>query len=106
MSVLETIIAPHLERLIQLHRSFGAARLEASGSAATAEFDPACSDIDFLVEFLPGQDLGPWLTRCFEVQARLEAFLGRKFDLVSSAGVASPHPARELNRTRRLRYAA
>jgi predicted nucleotidyltransferase len=106
MSAVETVIEPHREELFQLCRSFGVARLEVFGSAATAEFDPARSDIDFLVEFRPEQDLGPWLTRYFELQARFEELLGRPVDLVLSGAVTSPHFARELNRTRRLLYAA
>jgi uncharacterized protein len=106
MSALETIIEPRRGELIELCRSFGVARLEVFGSAATAEFDPARSDIDFLIEFLPDQDLGPWLTHYFELQARLEALLGRPVDLVMSTAVTNPYFARELNRTRRLLYAA
>ena len=106
MSALETIIAPHHTELTNLCRSFGVARLELFGSAATAEFDPGRSDIDLLLEFLPGQDLGPWLTQYFEFRARLETLLGRKVDLVLSATVTNPYFARELNRTRRLLYAA
>jgi uncharacterized protein len=106
MSALETIIDPHRVELSDLCRSFGVARLELFGSAATAEFDPAGSDIDLLVEFFPGQDLGPWLSQYFELRDRLEALLGRKVDLVLSAAVTNPYFARELNRTRRLLYAA
>ena len=32
---------------------YGVARLELTGSAARDDFDPATSDVDFLVEFLP-----------------------------------------------------
>ena len=106
MSALETIIEPHRDELIELCRSFGVARLEVFGSAATAEFDPARSDLDFLIEFLPGQDLGPWLAKYFEVQGQLEARLGRPVDLVLSGAVTSPRFAREVDRTRRLLYAA
>jgi predicted nucleotidyltransferase len=106
MSALETIIEPHHGELIQLCRSFGVARLELFGSAATAEFDAPRSDIDFLIEFLPGQDLGPWLSHYFELRSRLAALLGRSVDLVLSTAVRSPDFARELDRTRRLLYAA
>ena len=47
--------------LANLCRQFGVARLEVFGSAADDTYDDATSDLDFLVEFLPEQDLGPWL---------------------------------------------
>jgi uncharacterized protein len=106
MSALEDIIEPHRDELNRLCRSFGVARLELFGSATTAEFDPVRSDIDFLVEFLPRQNLEPWLARYFDLQARLEALLGRPVDLVLAGAMTSPYFARELDRTWRLFYAA
>ena len=54
-----------------LCRRYGVRRLELFGSGATAAFDPNSSDLDFLVEFLPEQDLGPWLRHYFAFQAEL-----------------------------------
>ncbi len=106
MTALETIIQPRRQQLEELCRRFGVARLELFGSAGTEAFDPARSDIDLLVEFLPEQDLGPWLSRFFELQQQLEALFGRSVHLVMATAVQNPHFARELNRTRRLLYAA
>lgn len=39
------------EAVAELCRRYGVARLSLFGSALTAEFDPATSDVDFLVEF-------------------------------------------------------
>ena len=44
-------IALHREELRDLCRRFHVRRLEVFGSAARGDFDPARSDIDFLVEF-------------------------------------------------------
>jgi predicted nucleotidyltransferase len=41
-------------------------RLELIDSAATVEFDPSRSDLDFLVEFSPEAD-APWLGDYFEL---------------------------------------
>jgi predicted nucleotidyltransferase len=54
-------------------RRFHVRRLEVFGSAAAGEFDPARSDIDFLVEFepkAPGSALGTYLG----LKDALEAF--------------------------------
>jgi len=49
-------IDQHLEQVAALCRRAGARRLDLFGSAARDEFDPASSDLDFLVEF---DDLPP-----------------------------------------------
>jgi uncharacterized protein len=41
----------HRERLAELCRRYGVRRLELFGSAARGQFDPATSDLDFLVLF-------------------------------------------------------
>ena len=94
-------------QLAELCRRYGVRRLELFGSAAVeAEFDNDRSDLDFLVEFLPEQDLGPWLKHYFELQEDLERLFQRPVDLVMASGVRNPRFLRETNRTRQLVYAA
>src|ERR1700712_3925928 len=45
------LLQPHLEAIRELCREFGVVRLEVFGSVQTYRFDPATSDIDFLVEY-------------------------------------------------------
>jgi hypothetical protein len=92
--------------LASLCERFGVTKLEVFGSAADGEFDPAQSDVDFLVEFRRGQDLGPWLSLYFELKEELEALLGRAVDLVMSEAMKNPYFIREVNRTRRTVYEA
>jgi hypothetical protein len=94
------------EALLDLCRQFRVSRLELFGSANSSEFDERTSDLDFLVEFLPGTDLGAWLGRYFDLQESLEKMFGRHVDLVMASAVRNPYFAREANRTRRLLYAA
>ena len=89
-----------------LCRRYGVRRLELFGSAATDAFDPARSDLDFLVDFLPEQELGPWLRHYFEFQSELARLFGRPVDLVLSAAVRSRYFQSELERTRIVLYAA
>ena len=92
--------------LTDLCRRFGVRRLELFGSAATDAFDPGRSDLDFLVEFLPEQELGPWLRHYFDLQTELARLFGRSVDLVMVEAAKNPYFQRELERTRMLLYAA
>ena len=77
---MHTAIAEKRDGLMDLCRRYGVARLEVFGSAARGgDFDPAASDVDFLVEFRPQRsDLASF----FDFKAALEALLARPVDLV------------------------
>jgi hypothetical protein len=100
------VIEQHLEAIRSLCREYRVTRLEVFGSTTRPDFDPQRSDIDLLVEFAPGADLGPWMARFFELQARLEALLGRKVDLTMTAGVHNPDLLRSMDQDRQVLYAA
>ena len=89
--------------LAQLCRRYGVRRLELFGSAATGTFDPARSDVDFLVEF----DDNPTrlFDRYFGLKESLEALYGRAVDLVSAGSLRNPYFIAAVNETRRLVYA-
>jgi len=93
-------------KIEQVCKRFNVSRLEVFGSAIDGDFDDARSDIDFLVEFAPHQDLGPWLAHYFDLKNELEKLLGRKVDLVMPKAIRSPYFLREVNRTRTPLYAA
>jgi predicted nucleotidyltransferase len=97
------------ERRVELEvicRRHGVARLELFGSALTGSFDPQTSDLDFLVEFLPEHDLGPWMKDFFDLIDDLQELFGRKVDLVFGSGIRNPYLKRNINATRTLLYAA
>jgi len=104
--MVAAVVEQHRDEIEALCRRFNVGRLEVFGSAADGSFDPATSDVDFLVEFLPGQNLGPWLAHYFDFKSELERLLGRKVDLVMPKAMKNPYFIREVNRTRRLLYAA
>ncbi len=95
-----------LEAIRGLCREYHVAKLEIFGSATRTDFDPDRSDIDILVEFAPGTDLGPWMAHFFELQERLGALLERKVDLVMAKAVHNPYVLRSINQDRRVLYAA
>ena len=70
-----------------LCRRFHVRRLEIFGSAARGDdFDPARSDIDFLVEFAAKEDD---LARFVDFKEALEALLARRVDLVDRKAIES-----------------
>lgn len=78
-------IAEKRAALAALCRRYGVARLDVFGSGARgADFDPATSDVDFLVELkAPAGDLD----RLLGLRQELEALLHRPVDLVSRRAV-------------------
>ncbi len=100
-------LAPEqIEAVRALCSAYGVSRLELFGSAAREDFDPERSDVDLLVEFAPGADLGPWMGRFFDLQDRLAAVFQRKVDLVMAGGLRNPNLIRSIDRDRRLLYVA
>lgn len=89
-----------------LCRRYGVRQLEVFGSAARgAEFDPATSDADFLVDFQSGGDLAP-LDQFFGLADGLASLLGRPVDLVERGAVRNPFVLAAINRGREVVYAA
>lgn len=68
-----------MQRLDELCRRYGVARLEVFGSVARGDADEA-SDVDLLYELAPGAKLG-WEIE--DLQDELSALFGRSVDLVS-----------------------
>jgi hypothetical protein len=94
------------DALAAMCRQYSVVRLEVFGSASSGDFEPGRSDIDLLVEFHPDADLGPWLGRYFDLKRDLEALLECNVDLVMRRALENPYFTREVNRTRKLLYAA
>jgi predicted nucleotidyltransferase len=101
-----SIIADKQAELAALCEQFGVARLEVFGSAASDEFDPNKSDLDFLVEYRADHDLGPWLRDYFALRDALSVLFGYPVDLVMPSAMKNPYFICEANRTRRLLYGA
>ncbi|MEQ1891976.1 MAG: nucleotidyltransferase domain-containing protein [Planctomycetota bacterium] len=91
--------------LAALCRKYNVRRLELFGSAATGRFDPARSDLDFLVEF---QDLSPsdYARSFFDLLHELEDLFARAIDLVTIRSLTNPYLLGEIERHRTLLYAA
>ena len=78
MTSADLPIAINRERLAALCHARGVRRLSLFGSILRDDFDPTRSDVDVLVEYLPGRHPG---VRHFGFQDELANMLERKVDL-------------------------
>ncbi len=97
-------IEHHRPAVADLCRRFGVQSLEVFGSAADGTFDPARSDIDFLVEF-DETDSSNLFHRYFGLSEALEQLFARKVDLVSPSALKNPYFIAAVNRSRQPVYA-
>jgi uncharacterized protein len=91
--------------LAALCRRLHVRRLDVFGSAAREDFDPASSDLDFIVEFEP---IAPveYADAYFSLKAGLETLFGRSVDLVTAASIANPYFRASVAASRQRVYAA
>ncbi len=99
-------VARHIPEIRALCREFGVARLEVFGSAVTDAFDPARSDVDFLVTYPAGYRFGYFGSRLFELEERLSEALGRQAHLIMTPALRNVGFAAEASRTRTKIYDA
>lgn len=99
------LIQENLDVIRELCARHRVRRLFLFGSAATGEFDPATSDLDFLVVFEPDQERG-WGGVYFQMKADLEAMFARPVDLVEAHVPKNPYFIESINETKQLLYAA
>jgi predicted nucleotidyltransferase len=81
------LLAAKKADIATLCRKHHVRRLEVFGSAARGDFDPAGSDIDFLVEFDRSDPEAMTLHSFLGLKDSLEALLGRPVDLVDRQAV-------------------
>lgn len=99
-------VADRRDEIAALCQRFGVRRLELFGSAATGAFDPLTSDIDLLVDYPEGHDLGPWLDQYFALKDELRWLLGCPVDLVMTDARNSPAFWSEVDRSQEVIYDA
>jgi predicted nucleotidyltransferase len=97
------IVEANLPALRALCRRFGVRRLDLFGSAATGRFDPARSDLDFLVEF---EDVPPggYAHAYFGLLEQLEAMFQRKVNLLTLPSLKNPYLRKQIFSERRLLF--
>jgi predicted nucleotidyltransferase len=99
------IVDANLPAVQALCRRFGVRRLDLFGSAATGRFDPARSDLDFLVEF-DEPTAGGFSGGYFKLLEALETLFQRKVDLVTERSLVNPYRRRRIESEKRTLYRA
>lgn len=103
--IIHPLIQERAEEMRRLCKKYNVRRLFIFGSATTPEFEPARSDLDFLVSFgslRPGTHADTY----FGLLADLQKLFDRPIDLVMESAVDNPYMDEEIKRTRRELYAA
>lgn len=101
---MQPLIETKRAELADLCHRFHVRTLDVFGSAVREDFEPASSDLDFLVEFEP---ISPaqYADAYFALKEELETLFGRPVDLVTSASVANPYFRASLAASRQSVYA-
>lgn len=83
------LIAENKDAIVALCRTYGIRKLDLVGSAATGTFDPASSDIDFVI------DLGEYdqtvAERYLDLIAALEDLLGFRIGMITEPSIKNPY---------------
>jgi uncharacterized protein len=105
MGPMNALVNEKRGELIELCRRYRVKALELFGSAAGDRFDPATSDIDFLVDY---EEISPseHAACYFGLLFSLEDLFGREVDLVELSAVRNPYFLQAIAKDRVLLYAA
>jgi predicted nucleotidyltransferase len=104
MDALPAAITDHLAEIRELCVKYRVKRLAVFGSAAKGTFDPARSDVDFVVEFQPEspRDFHTY----FGLLEDFQDSLGRDVDLVERKAIKNPYFLKVLELSERELYDA
>ncbi|HUG11002.1 MAG TPA: nucleotidyltransferase domain-containing protein [Opitutaceae bacterium] len=102
---MNPVLESHRQEVAEACQRFDVERLEAFGSATRANFDPASSDVDFIVRFRSPEAPG-YADRFLGLAESLEQILGRRVDLVTERSLRNPVLLRNIAPDRATVYAA
>ena len=100
---MSSVLEKNKDELAEVCRRFRVRRLEVFGSAARDDFDPAKSDVDFIVSFAD-KSPGTYADRYFDFAAAIEKLLGRRIDLLTERSIRNPYFQREVQAARQIVY--
>ena len=102
--LVSDLLSRNREALRELCVTQRVAGLELFGSAASDDFDPEKSDLDFIVQFEDADRPGI-ADRFLGLAEGLERIFSRKVDLVTERSLKNPFFANAVNRSKQLVYA-
>lgn len=89
---MATAVPVDVQAIARACETYGVRRLRIFGSVLTDRFDRDASDVDFLVDFLPGR--GGLFHDFIALKIELERIVGRPVDLVDAGAIRNPYFAR------------
>jgi uncharacterized protein len=104
MNALPPEIAQHLDEVRALCEKYRVKRLTIFGSAVKGTFDPAKSDVDFVVEFHADAPREGFGGAYMGLLVDLQDLLGREVDLVMRRAIENPYFVQVLALTERAIY--
>ena len=102
--VVEQLVTKNQGALKALCNSQEVFELGLFGSATGDEFDPVCSDLDFVVEF-KHPDRSGVADRFMNLATGLEEIFQRKVDLITKRSLKNPFFLGSVSRTKEVVYA-
>jgi hypothetical protein len=102
---MNKIIQENQSQLVELCKKYHAQRLEVFGSVTRDDFNPATSDLDFLVEF---DEVGVenYADCYFGLLEELVSLFSLPVELVVISSVKNPYFLQNIEKNRALLYAA
>ena len=97
-------IERHRRELSELCNKLKIRRLEVFGSAATGDFKPGESDVDFIVEFEESEAEPGLLSRYLTLSEELSELLGTEVEIITPQSIRNPYFRRSVDRTRERVY--
>jgi predicted nucleotidyltransferase len=98
---LPELLQVKLQPLRELCERYGVEKLELFGSAARGEFDPAHSDLDFIVQ-MKGRREPAYARRFCDFADALETLYGRPVDLLTELMIKNPYFKAEVQKDRTI----
>ena len=102
---MNAIVQEKIKDLVALCKDRGVRRLALFGSAASGRFEPACNDLDFLVEFQPVRP-AQHADNYFGLQEDLERLFCVPVELVEPGPIRNPYFRQAIEKTQVQLYVA
>jgi predicted nucleotidyltransferase len=104
-SAMNSLVERNLEEIAHLCRRYRVRKLAAFGSILRGDFDPARSDVDFLVDFEP-VPVEERMRNYLGLREALASLLSRPVDLVEDGAIRNPYILKSVVEQEHVLYAA
>lgn len=100
---MNKLLTDNLDKLRELCESCKVQSLYVFGSVNSSSFNDD-SDIDFLIDFIPGISIEEYTDFYFMLRKELELLFDRRIDLVTKRSLSNPYFIESVESTKKLIY--